>query len=359
MKKEARILMKKAIDSLIISIEHFNRPWDRGRVDSVLILLDYSFEMLLKAAILHSGGKIREARAKQTIGFDACVRRALNDEFRFITKEQALTLQTINSLRDAAQHHILDISERLLYLHAQAGFTLFRDILKSVFDKNIIEEMPERVLPISTLPPPDLATLFDSEVEEVKKLLNPGSRHQIEASARLRSLAIMEGALQGEKIQPGKGQLQSLMKRIKTGETWNQLFPGVASISLVTEGTGPSLSLRISKNEGIPIQLVPEGTPGATVVAVKRVDELGFYSLGRDQLAEKVGLTGPKTTAVIWKINLKTDPHCYKKITVGNTKFDRYSENAILRIKETIEQTAMEEIWEDYKSRETAETQQS
>ena len=36
-------------------------------------------EMLMKAAILHGGGRIREKRAKETIGFDACVRRSLSD----------------------------------------------------------------------------------------------------------------------------------------------------------------------------------------------------------------------------------------------------------------------------------------
>jgi hypothetical protein len=35
-----------------------------------LILLDRSFELLLKAAILHKDGKIREPYAKETIGFD-------------------------------------------------------------------------------------------------------------------------------------------------------------------------------------------------------------------------------------------------------------------------------------------------
>lgn len=70
MKKEARLRREKAINSLILTIEHFNRPWDRSRVEAVLILLDHSFEMLLKAAILHSGGRIRWSRAKETIGFD-------------------------------------------------------------------------------------------------------------------------------------------------------------------------------------------------------------------------------------------------------------------------------------------------
>lgn len=56
MKRESRLLFTKAVDSLVLSIEHYNRPWDRGRVDAVLILLDHAFEMLLKAAIPHRGG---------------------------------------------------------------------------------------------------------------------------------------------------------------------------------------------------------------------------------------------------------------------------------------------------------------
>ncbi|MGQ9689600.1 MAG: hypothetical protein ACUVXF_12590 [Desulfobaccales bacterium] len=44
MKKEAKILLEKAINSLILSVEHFNRPWDRGRVEAVLILLDHAFQ---------------------------------------------------------------------------------------------------------------------------------------------------------------------------------------------------------------------------------------------------------------------------------------------------------------------------
>src|SRR5260370_39842087 len=79
MKREAKLLLAKACDSLILSIELFNRPFERGRISGSLIHLDHGFEMLLKASILHRGGGIREKREKQTIGFDACVRRALSD----------------------------------------------------------------------------------------------------------------------------------------------------------------------------------------------------------------------------------------------------------------------------------------
>src|SRR5579859_6730472 len=106
MKREVRPLLAKACDALVLSIEHFNRPFDRGRSQTVLILLDHAFEMLLKGAILHRGGKIREKPAKTTLGFDACLRKGLSDgDIKFLDANQVLTLQAINGLRDAAQHH--------------------------------------------------------------------------------------------------------------------------------------------------------------------------------------------------------------------------------------------------------------
>ena len=140
------VYKRQALGSLTLSIEHFNRPWDLGRGDAVLILLDHSFEMLLKAAILHRGGRIRDPREKNTIGFDACVRRALSTPaVQFLSEEQALVLQAINGLRDAAQHHLVDLSEAQLYLHAQGGVTLFRDLLDAVFNEKLTDLLPERV----------------------------------------------------------------------------------------------------------------------------------------------------------------------------------------------------------------------
>jgi hypothetical protein len=50
------MLLEKATDSLLLGIEKFNCPFERGRVTSILIFLDHAFEMVLKAAILHRGG---------------------------------------------------------------------------------------------------------------------------------------------------------------------------------------------------------------------------------------------------------------------------------------------------------------
>ena len=346
MKREAKLLFRKACDSLVMSIELFNRPNDRGRVSGTLIQLDHGFEMLLKAAILHRGGGIREKRAKETIGFDACVRRSVSDgKIKYLTEEQALVLQTINGLRDAAQHHLLDISEGQLYVHVQSGVTLFRDLLKSVFDQELATHLPTRVLPVSTSPPTTLATLFDSEVAEIRKLLRPGRRRRIEALARLRPLAILDGTIRGEKGQPSDSDLRRLGKDVLSGKTWSNVFQGAAAVDITADGTGPGLSLRLSKKEGIPIQLVAEGTPGASVVAVKRVDELGFYSLGATQLAVKVGLTMPKTVAVVDYLVLRNKPDCYKEIKIGKTVFKRYSEKAVDAIKQALREESADDIW--------------
>lgn len=79
MKREPQLLLEKAIVSLVLSVGHFNRPWDRGRHEATLILLDRAFELLMKAALLHRGEKIRESATKNTFGFEKCVNRCVSD----------------------------------------------------------------------------------------------------------------------------------------------------------------------------------------------------------------------------------------------------------------------------------------
>jgi len=350
MKREARLLLGKACDSLVLSIELFNRPHDRGRACTTLILLDHAFEMLMKAAIIHRGGKIREPRATETIGFDKCVRRSLTDgRIKYLKEEQALLLQSINGLRDAAQHHLLDISEGQLYLHLQAGVTLFRDLLRTVFGQELRTQLPARVLPVSTVLPTELTTLFDSEVSEIQKLVARGKRRLIEAVARLRPLAILNSALQGEKSQPGDAELRKFARSLRQGQSWQDVFKGVAAIEIKTDGQGPSVSLRLSKKEGIPIQLVEEGTPGASVVALKRVNDLDFYSLNAKQLADKVGLNRSKTLAVVEHLGIRKKPECYKEFKLGSQIHKRYSIKAVDLIKGSLPTLDMDQIWKNYR----------
>ena len=342
MKKEARILLDKSLSSLLLSIENFNRPWDKGREEAVLILLDRSFELLLKAAIIHKGSTIREKHEKETLGFDKCVRVCLSTfQPRFLTEEDAITIQVINSLRDAAQHYILDISEQQLYMYAQAGVTLYNSILFSVFEHKLSRYLPERVLPISTNPPRDLNLLVESEFSEIRDLLAPHSRKRLDAISKLRALAIVESSLRGERSQPSITELNHIADNIKKGKEWKELFPGIASIKLVTDGTGLSVSLRITKSEGEPVRLVPEGTPGATIVAVHKVNELSFYSLGLIDMAKQIGSTPHKCLEIIKAFKLQESEEYFKEFRIGKSKHKRYSAKGMQFIKDKLPKKEM------------------
>jgi hypothetical protein len=350
MKKQAALLLEKSIDSLVLSIEHFNRPWDRGRPEAVLILLDRAFELILKAAILHKGGKIREPYAKETIGFDKCVRKCLTDAaVSCLTEEQALAMQIVNSLRDAAQHDIVELSEQELYMYSQAGVTVYRDFLQLVFGRALTDFLPGRVLPVSTQPPKDLHAMVQADFEAIKALVRPKTRRQIEAKAKLKALAIVESSLEGIRSQPSELEVDQLVKKVRAGTKWQDLFPGVASLQLSTEGTGIAVQIRIAKKEGEKVQVVPEGTPGATVLAVKRVNELDYYSLGLHDLAKKLGLGSNKALAVVRHLKLQDDSECFREVKVGSQTFKRYSAKALDAAKKALPTLDMEAVWAKHK----------
>ncbi len=345
MRRETKLLLDKASDSLLLAIEIFNRPQDRGRVTGALIHIDHAFEMLLKAAIVHRGGSIRDQDAAVTIGFDTCVRRGLsNGAIKFLSEEQALCLQTINGLRDATQHYLLDISEQQLYIHIQSGVTLFRDLLRQVFGQELSALLPNRVLPVSTSAPTDLATVFDHEVAEVLRLLDPNKRRRLEAEAKLRALTVLDSTIQGESGQPSPRELRRIGRELSK-KPWQDVFPGVALVDIVSDGTGPSLAIRLTKTQGPPVQINQDGTPGALPVAVRRVNELDFYNLGAKSLAEKLGLTQPKVLAVVEHLALRDNPDCFKEFKMGKVPFKRYSQRALQKIEECLASEDLEQIW--------------
>lgn len=315
-----------------------------------MVLLDRSFELLLKSVIVHRSGRIRERRAKETIGFDSCVRKCVSDpHIKCLSEEEALTIQIINSLRDAAQHYIVEVSEQQLYIYTQSALTLFDKILREVFRRKLVDYLPERVLPVSSSPPADFASLMTVELDDIKRLLAPNSRRRFEARAKLRSFAIIEASLGGSRFQPSEAELEKLAQRIAKGDTWHDIFPGIKRLAFNADDDGLSVSLRITKSRGEPVHLVPEGTPGATVVAVKRVDELSFYSLNLTALAAKVGLSSPRTLAVIKELKLIPNPEFYKEFVIGKMQLKRYSPKSIDHIKKALPSLNMDDIWQRHR----------
>jgi hypothetical protein len=155
----------------------------------------------------------------------------------------------------------------------------------------------------------------------------------------------MDSTLKGEKAQPDSRDLRQIGEELIRGREWAELFVGAAAVEISATGSGPTLSLRLSKKEGVPTQLVPEGTPEASVVAVKRVNELDFYSLGANQLAKKLKLSTPKTVTIVDYLNIRKDPSCYKEFKIGRVVHKRYSPQALERIADALKKESADEIW--------------
>lgn len=133
-----------------------------------------------------------------------------------------------------------------------------------MFQWNLRDVIPERILPVCTAVPKDIHTLVKAEFDDIKQLVAPNSRKMLQARAKVRTLAVIESSLNGVRSQPGEGELNTLLKRIRSGKSWRDLFPGIASLELTT-GTseGVPVSIRITKKQGQEVHLVPEGAPGA------------------------------------------------------------------------------------------------
>lgn len=350
MKREVKTLLSKSTDSILVAIEHFNRPFDVGRQETVLIMLDRGFELFLKASILHKGGAIRNKDEKNTLGFDRCLRKCVSEaELKCFSEQEALQIQMINSLRDAAQHFYMEISEQQFYIHTQAGITLYARKLNEIFKTKLSDYLPERVLPVSTLPPDDFGGLFTHEFKEIVELLKPKSRKKSNAIAKLRAFAIVESSLEGETTQPSEVELKNIAKRIQKKEDWKFIFPNIKTLSLNPSGNGFEISLKLTKGEGEAIHLVDEGNPNAKTIAIRKVNELAFYSLGLKSLAEKLSLTQPKLLAVIEHLKIQENPDFFKLIQVRSQKHKSYSPKALDYLKKKLPELDIKEIWNNRK----------
>jgi hypothetical protein len=99
LKRDVGPLLQKAIDSLTLAVELFNRPSEVRRVHGVLILLQHAFEMLLKAVIFQRTGHVHDASQRYSYGFDRCLAIATED-LKVLTKDERATLSILDAQRD-------------------------------------------------------------------------------------------------------------------------------------------------------------------------------------------------------------------------------------------------------------------
>lgn len=347
---DVQALLIQAVDSLILSIEHFNRPSERGRLASILIMLDHAAEMLLKAALLDRGADIRNPKNGFAHSIETCLNRATDDgQIKFLSEDERRTLQVLNGLRDQAQHYLADVSEQIIYMVAQGTVTLFAELLARLFGRLLCDHLPKRVLPILVNPPRDIQVLMDDEFTQLKELLKKGDSGQSASEPRLRSLLAIDRALNLRPTQVSDDELKSVAESIQKTHNWEDVFKGIARVKLTTDGSGVDVSIHLTKKDGIPVRIAADGDDPQAAVAIRKVNDTDFYCFNTTTLAKKVGLSPPKVGALIRYLKLQEDPDCFKRIVIGKSPFKLYSGRALAELKKALPDVDMDDIWKKHR----------
>ncbi|MER6387503.1 hypothetical protein ABT236_03360 [Streptomyces sp. NPDC001523] len=322
----------------------FNAVDDEGRTSSVLLSLQHSFEMLLKAALVHNNVPVFDKSLGRSIGFEKCLELARQEQGVKISAAEAGTLRAIDALRDDEQHWFNSVSEPILFIHARAGITLFDDLLNRVFGERLADSLPVRVLPISTEPPMGLDILIDQEFSQIRDLLQPGRRARNEARARIRTLLAIEGHASEESLVSEK-DVDRVEKGIAEGKSRGAVFPALEQISTEFSGEGPTLAARFDK-KGPPVKFAADDTDAA---AIREIDLQKTFHWSATDLAKKLGLSIPRSNALRQHLGIDSDPKCHYVFEMGAQKHPRLSDNALTRMRDALKSIDMDGVWEAHK----------
>ena len=364
---------ENGVNSFRLAVELFNRPYDTGRTEGVLILLDHSFEMLLKAAILRRGGEIRaDDGSGQTVSLETCVKRCRdgtheNQRIQCLSKSEAAAIFSLNNLRDYAQHEQVDVREQQLYLQSRQCSDIFEAVLTRVFNESLSQYLPERVLPLSTTVPTDIATVIDQEMEEIQDLLREGATD--EARKKLKALDSVERGLADDGDTPDLSELNAKLDSVDDDQDLEDIFP--STFAALTDGVDSGGGIRInlgSDDPGIPAQYTPadEVDEDDDVYLYTEKNIHGRYPFNPMQFKKQVNselsddndwkeeLTLPKLKTILIEMGLWEREEFHQSdlaLGAGDTR-QGYSPECVDRVVHAIEsrEIVVGDAWEENKS---------
>lgn len=293
--------------------------------------------MLLKAALVQDGRCKVFGKDGKSIGMDKCLNCAA--EYLKSPVAERGTFRAIDAMRDAEQHWYATFDEEMLFLEVRAFVTAFDDILGRVFCEKLGDHLPQRVLPVSTQPPPkDIAVFFDSQFSQVKDLLKPGRRRRVEARGRIRTLLAMQAHV-AENVLVTEKDVYRAEAGLRSGKPWQDLFPGLSSMATTVSGEGPALVVRISKSDDLPaIRIVKEGEPGTDDASiVKEYDVWDRFPFRYKQIAQILGLSSyVQASALAKDLGLQNDPAMFRSKKSGSQTVYGYSQSALDKMKQAV-----------------------
>ena len=343
-------LRDRSLQSLQLAIELFNRPHECARPEAVLILLHHSFELILKSLVLARTGCVFDEQRGFSFSFDKCLRIA-EEELQFVTKDHRKFLSMLDNLRDSAMHYYQEISEQVLYIFAQASISLFNDLIRIATSKGLLEFLPGRVLPISAIPPKQVACVLDDEFARLRQLLRQPQLSKQRAVAMLRPLMAFKVGGEDQHRRMTTAELEVALENLSAAENWQVVFPEIARIQFTSEGDGVPVGFKVVKNapDAIPVcVLKPEEADQAQGVIIHReVNIFDKFNMGLYQLAKHVGVSAPRTLAMIREYGIEDDPECFRILKVRSQRIKGYSKKALDLLREKVD--TVEEVWRKHR----------
>jgi len=341
LRQSARILKTKALASLRASVIAFNGLDDDGRVTEVLLRMQHSFEMLMKAALNQRGVTVFDKKSGKSIGLDKALNLAQNDSKMKLTDNEAGLIRALDAMRDEEQHWYTTVDEGLLYMHIRAGVTLFDDLLDRAFGERLGNHIPRRVLPIGAEPPKDFQLLVDEEFDRIRELLKPKRRMGVYAKARIRTLLAMEAHSDPDTLVSDK-DVDRVMQGITEGKTREQVFPKLVGVAADITGEGVGLEVRFVKDGGLPITFVKDGVDAS---AIRVVDLQKKFYMSATELATKLGVTPPRAIALRRHVGAESNENMSHEFKMGKMRYVQYSDNAFVAMRSALSDLDMGAVW--------------
>jgi hypothetical protein len=329
-----------------LAVDLFNRSVERGRAASVMIFLGHACESLLKAALVQRGAEIRDPFTGRPLTLGECLDRSTEGSVKFLSENECRTLRVLDGLREQAQHDLVDVSERILYTVAQATLTLVGELTARLFGVPIGDRIPRRVLALSANPPGEIQVVMEEETAQLRKLLKKDGTDQVVSEPKLRSLLAMDRALEDRVLYVGDEELSVVRAAIRNGSPWEDVFPGLARLCLKAEGSG--LALTLTRHDGAAVRVAEDGEEAVGTIAVRKVDDTGFYCYGLNAMAKRLKVGSNRLLALVLHLDIQSDRSCFKEIWVGRSKFKMYSNNALTRLREALPSVNLDQIWQEY-----------
>lgn len=302
--------------------------------------------MMLKAALTDQKVAVFDKKSGRSIGFDRCLNLAA-EHLRLDASEIGV-LRTVDSLRDDEQHWLGDMSEELLFLHARATVGVLDQVMQLAFEERLADHLPPRALPITSRPLEDFDVLIDRQYRQIHDLLETGKRRRPEARSLIRSMLAMEGHA-AEDVRVSERDVNRVQKGMKEGKSLSEVFPRLMTVAADIQTDGPGVTVHFTKKKGAPVHFIRADDPTASA-AVREVDLQRKFHWTATELAEKLGLTTPKATALRRHLGIDDQPESVHEFHFGGLKVVQYSDNAFTQMRKALDDpdVDMEAIWAEH-----------